>query len=89
VLFIIVCTTNSVVLADMQMLFVRSALWHCGYVAPWVLRPLPPSRIDEVGSRDLLLAFGWVLSSGNLLDFLLAEKLHQLDMLSSAPMVRP
>ncbi|KAK7153218.1 hypothetical protein R3I93_011193 [Phoxinus phoxinus] len=72
---------------DMQLLFVRSALWHCGYGAPWVLGPRPPSHIDEVGSRDLLLAFGWVLSSGNLLDFLLAEKVHQLDVLSSAPTI--
>ncbi|ROL53587.1 hypothetical protein DPX16_4359 [Anabarilius grahami] len=72
---------------DMQLLFVRSALWHCGYGAPWVVGPRPPSHIEEVGSRDLLLAFGWVLSSGNLLDFLLAEKVHQLDMLSSAPVI--
>ncbi|KAK9960143.1 hypothetical protein ABG768_010218 [Culter alburnus] len=72
---------------DMQLLFVRSALWHCGYGAPWVVGPRPPSHIEEVGSRDLLLALGWVLSSGNLLDFLLAEKVHQLDMLSSAPTI--
>ncbi|XP_067311424.1 tubulin epsilon and delta complex protein 1 [Pseudorasbora parva] len=70
---------------DMQLLYVRSALWHCGYGAPWVVGPRPPSDIEEVGSRDLLLALGWVLSSGNLLDVLLAEKVHQLDMLLSAP----
>ncbi|KTG40468.1 hypothetical protein cypCar_00002872, partial [Cyprinus carpio] len=72
---------------DVQLLFVRSALCHCGYGAPWVVGPRSPSHIEEVGSRDLLLAFGWVLSSGNLLDFLLAEKVHQLDTLSSAPKI--
>ncbi|XP_058606281.1 tubulin epsilon and delta complex protein 1 isoform X2 [Onychostoma macrolepis] len=70
---------------DVQLLFVRSALCHCGYGATWVVGPRPPSHIEEVGSRDLLLAFSWVLSSGNLLDFLLAEKVHQLETLSSAP----
>ncbi|XP_042598525.1 tubulin epsilon and delta complex protein 1-like isoform X3 [Cyprinus carpio] len=72
---------------DVQLLFVRSALCHCGYGAPWVVGPRSRSHIEEVGSRDLLLAFGWVLSSGNLLDFLLAEKVHQLDTLSSAPKI--
>ncbi|XP_073683464.1 tubulin epsilon and delta complex protein 1 [Garra rufa] len=72
---------------DMQLLFVRSALCYCGYGAPWVVGPRPPSHIEEVGSRDLLLAFGWVLASGNLLDFMLAEKVYQLDTLSSAPMI--
>ncbi|XP_026141602.1 tubulin epsilon and delta complex protein 1 isoform X1 [Carassius auratus] len=72
---------------DVQLLFVRSALSHCGYGPPWVVGPWPPSHIEEVGSRDLLLAFGWVLSSGNLLDFLLAEKIHQLDTLSSEPLI--
>ncbi|XP_059375163.1 tubulin epsilon and delta complex protein 1 isoform X2 [Carassius carassius] len=72
---------------DMQLLFVRSALCYCGYGAPWVVGPWPPSHTEEVGSRDLLLAFGWVLSSGNLLDFMLAEKVHQLDTLSSAPLI--
>ncbi len=81
--------THSVVLADVQLLFVRSALCHCGYRAPWVVGPRPSNDIEEVGSRDLLLAFGWVLSSGNLPDFLLAEKVHQLDSLSSAPLVSP
>nr|XP_055028436.1 tubulin epsilon and delta complex protein 1 isoform X2 [Misgurnus anguillicaudatus] len=70
---------------DTQLLFVKSALWHCGYGAPWVVGPWSPSHIEEVGSRDLLLAFGWVLSHRNLLEFLLAEKVHQLDTLSSAP----
>ncbi|XP_051502657.1 tubulin epsilon and delta complex protein 1-like isoform X1 [Myxocyprinus asiaticus] len=72
---------------DTQLLFVRSALWHCGYGAPWVVAPRPPSHLEEVGSRELLLAFGWVLSSGKLLEFLLAEKVHDLDTLSSAPRV--
>ncbi|XP_043118877.1 tubulin epsilon and delta complex protein 1 isoform X2 [Puntigrus tetrazona] len=72
---------------DVQLLFVRSALCHCGYGAPWVVGSRPPGQREEVGSRDLLLAFGWVLSSGNLLDFLLAENVHQLDTLSSAPMI--
>ncbi|XP_055028435.2 tubulin epsilon and delta complex protein 1 isoform X1 [Misgurnus anguillicaudatus] len=69
---------------DTQLLFVKSALWHCGYGAPWVVGPRSPSHVKEVGSRDLLLAFGWVLSHRNLLEFLLAEKVHQLDTLSSA-----
>lgn len=72
---------------DTQLLFVKSALWHCGYGAPWVVGPRSPSTIEEAGSRDLLLAFGWVLSHRNLLEFLLAEKVHQLDTLSSAPKV--
>ncbi|RXN19112.1 dynein light chain axonemal [Labeo rohita] len=72
---------------DMQLLFVRSALCHCGYGAPWVVGPRPPSHIEEVGSRDLLLAFSWVLSTGNLLDVLLAENVHQLDSLSSGPTI--
>ncbi|KAL1258256.1 hypothetical protein QQF64_011500 [Cirrhinus molitorella] len=72
---------------DMQLLFVRSALCYCGYGAPWVLGPQPPSHIKEVGSRDLLLAFGWVLSTGKLLDFLLTEKVYQLDTLSSGPTI--
>ncbi|KAI7804547.1 tubulin epsilon and delta complex protein 1 [Triplophysa rosa] len=70
---------------DTQLLFVRSALWHCGYGALWVVGPQPPSHIEEVGSRDLLLALGWVLSFRNLLESLLAEKVYQLDTLSSAP----
>ncbi|XP_050989692.1 tubulin epsilon and delta complex protein 1 [Labeo rohita] len=72
---------------NMQLLFVRSALCHCGYGAPWVVGPRPPSHIEEVGSRDLLLAFSWVLSTGNLLDVLLAENVHQLDSLSSGPTI--
>uniref|UniRef100_A0A8C2AAS2 Si:dkey-84k17.2 n=1 Tax=Cyprinus carpio TaxID=7962 RepID=A0A8C2AAS2_CYPCA len=72
---------------DMQLLFVRSALCYCGYGAPWVVGPWSPSHIEEVRSRDLLLAFGWVLSSGNLPDFMLAEKVHQFDTLSSAPLI--
>ncbi|XP_016323393.1 uncharacterized protein C14orf80 homolog isoform X2 [Sinocyclocheilus anshuiensis] len=62
---------------DIQLLFVRSALCYCGYGASWVVGPWPPRHIEEVGSRDLLLAFSWVLSLGNLLDFMLAEKIPQ------------
>ncbi|XP_016137838.1 uncharacterized protein C14orf80 homolog isoform X2 [Sinocyclocheilus grahami] len=76
---------------DVQLLFVRSALCHCGYGAPWVVGSRPPSHMEEVGSGDLLLAFGWVLSSGNLLDYLLAEKIAQgptpgqLDVVAHGP----
>lgn len=70
---------------DTQLQFVKSVLWHCGYGALWVVGPEPPSHIEEVGSRDLLLAFGWVLSYRNLLESLLAEKVYQLDALASAP----
>ncbi|XP_005158802.1 tubulin epsilon and delta complex protein 1 isoform X2 [Danio rerio] len=72
---------------DTQLLFVRSALCYCGYGAPWVVEPRPTSHIEEMESRDLLLALGWLLASGNLLDFLLAEKVYQLDTLSSAPTI--
>ncbi|XP_056333757.1 tubulin epsilon and delta complex protein 1 [Danio aesculapii] len=72
---------------DTQLLFVRSALCYCGYGAPWVVEPRPTSHIEEMESRDLLLALGWLLASGNLLDFLLAEKIYQLDTLSSAPTI--
>ncbi|XP_030643288.1 tubulin epsilon and delta complex protein 1 [Chanos chanos] len=67
---------------DSQSLFVRSALWHCGYGAEWVLEPKAGSLRVCVGSRDLLLAFGWILSSGNPLEFLLEEKAQQLERLS-------
>lgn len=90
------CTSDSlcplyltIMLTDTQLLFVKSALWHCGYGALWVVGPRTPSHIEEVGSRDLLLAFGWVLSYKNLLETLLAEKVYQLDTLSSAPKVSP
>ncbi|TRY90378.1 hypothetical protein DNTS_009341 [Danionella cerebrum] len=70
---------------DMQLQFVRSALCHSGYGAPWALDPRTPSNMEQMESRDLLLALGWLLSSGNLLDGLLAENVHQLDPLTSAP----
>lgn len=84
------CATHlTIVFPDTQLLFVRNALWHCGYGALWVVGPQPPSHIEEVGSRELLLALGWVLSFRNLLESLLAERVYKLDTLSSAPKVRP
>ncbi|XP_062378817.1 tubulin epsilon and delta complex protein 1 isoform X2 [Sardina pilchardus] len=66
--------------------FVRSALWHCGYGARWVVAPQAGSCCgDAVGSRELLLAFGWMLSSGSLLEFLLGERVLQMQPLAVPP----
>ncbi|KAI4876303.1 hypothetical protein NFI96_004354 [Prochilodus magdalenae] len=67
---------------DPQLVFVKSALWYTGY-GGWWMAPSCTS-IEEIGSRDLLLALGWVMSSENLLEFLLGEKVLELELLSSA-----
>ncbi|XP_026869828.2 tubulin epsilon and delta complex protein 1 [Electrophorus electricus] len=69
---------------DSQFRFVSSALWHSGYRGWWVAGPRACGSRHEVGSRDLLLAFGWVMASGNLLVSLLGEKGLELELLSSA-----
>ena len=61
-------------------------LWQFGYGAPW-LAP-EGGRGEEAGSRDLLLALGWVISSGSLLEALLAERAQGLETLSKLPGVR-
>ncbi|XP_063080143.1 tubulin epsilon and delta complex protein 1 [Engraulis encrasicolus] len=73
-----------------QARFVRSALWHCGYGARWVVPTQAGSgyggdRGGGVGSRELLLAFGWMLSSGSLLEYLLGERVLQLQPLALPP----
>ncbi|XP_060789543.1 tubulin epsilon and delta complex protein 1 isoform X2 [Neoarius graeffei] len=69
--------------SDTQFCFVKSALWHSGYGAWWVVGPWACEN-GEIGSRDLLLAFSWLIASGNLLEALLQERLLHLDILSSA-----
>lgn len=67
---------------------VREALWQCGYGASWIVvttAGLCPR--SEVGSRELLVAFGWVLSSGSLLEALLRARSLELDILSLPPTV--
>ena len=72
--------------ADAQARFVRSALWHCGYRARWVVAPQAGGCCgDGVGSRELLLALGWMLSSGSLLEFLLGERVLQMQPLALPP----
>ncbi|KAL0969745.1 hypothetical protein UPYG_G00231720 [Umbra pygmaea] len=67
---------------ESQSRHVRGALWQCGYGASWVVGQDPDCHPSEVGSRDLLLAFGWVLSSGNLLEIMLKARALELDSLS-------
>ncbi|XP_066515650.1 tubulin epsilon and delta complex protein 1 isoform X2 [Hoplias malabaricus] len=67
---------------DTQLRFVRSALWYSGYGGSWVTRAQASRNIEEIGSRHLLLALGWVISSENLLESLLGEKVHELEVLS-------
>ncbi|XP_027015865.1 tubulin epsilon and delta complex protein 1 isoform X2 [Tachysurus fulvidraco] len=69
---------------DTQLLFVKSALWHSGYGGWWVVQPHPCESRERIGSRDLLLAFSWLIASGNLFEALMRERLLQLDVLSSA-----
>ncbi|XP_023681099.1 tubulin epsilon and delta complex protein 1 [Paramormyrops kingsleyae] len=52
-----------------QVSLVRSMLVHYGYGAQWLRGDR--SQWDAVGSRDLLLALGWLLSTGSLLESLL------------------
>ncbi|CAB1335500.1 unnamed protein product [Coregonus sp. 'balchen'] len=77
------CTT----LSDLDS-HVREALWQCGYGASWIV--VTTARLSprsEVGSRELLVAFGWVLSSGSLLEALLRARSLELDILSLPPTV--
>ncbi|KAF5901741.1 dynein light chain 1, axonemal, partial [Clarias magur] len=67
-----------------QFRFVQSALWHSGYGGWWVVGPRACDITEEIGSRDLLLAFSWLIASGNLLEALLRDRLLELDVLSSA-----
>ncbi|MCJ8737132.1 hypothetical protein PDJAM_G00020650 [Pangasius djambal] len=69
---------------ETQLRFVKSALWHSGYGGWWVVGPRACESREEIGSRDLLLAFSWLIASGNLLEALLRERLLQSDVLSSA-----
>ncbi|XP_076834634.1 tubulin epsilon and delta complex protein 1 isoform X2 [Brachyhypopomus gauderio] len=69
---------------DAQFRFVSSALWQSGYRSWWVASPRACGSRHGVGSRDLLLALGWVMASGNLLESLLGDKVLELDVLSSA-----
>ncbi|KAG7465785.1 hypothetical protein MATL_G00157390 [Megalops atlanticus] len=62
---------------------VSSALWQCGYGAQWLQGGW--SLVEEVGSRGLLLALGWVMSSGGLLESLLAETASGLETLAALP----
>ncbi|KAG9336073.1 hypothetical protein JZ751_002420 [Albula glossodonta] len=61
-----------------QARLVGDVLWQCGYGAPWLMG-------GEAGSRDLLLALGWVISSGSLLETLLADQAVGLETLSTLP----
>ncbi|KAG9268460.1 hypothetical protein AMEX_G17441 [Astyanax mexicanus] len=70
---------------DPELEFVRSALWYTGYGGWWVTRAQTCKSPGKIGSRDLLLALGWVMSSDNLLETLLAEKVQELELLSSTP----
>uniref|UniRef100_A0A4W5Q3U1 Tubulin epsilon and delta complex 1 n=1 Tax=Hucho hucho TaxID=62062 RepID=A0A4W5Q3U1_9TELE len=77
------CTT----LSDLDS-HVREALWQCGYGASWIVVTTARLRPrSEVGSRELLVAFGWVLSSGSLLEALLRARSLELDILSLPPTV--
>ncbi|KAM9466058.1 tubulin epsilon and delta complex protein 1 [Clarias gariepinus] len=67
-----------------QFHFVQSALWHSGYGGWWVIGPRACDFTEEVGSRDLLLAFSWLIASGDLLEALLRDSFLELDVLSSA-----
>ncbi|KAK3537864.1 hypothetical protein QTP70_019834 [Hemibagrus guttatus] len=69
---------------DTQLHFVKSALWHSGYGGWWVVHPQACESREKIGSRDLLLAFSWLIASGNLFEALIRERLLQLDVLSSA-----
>ncbi|XP_062863827.1 tubulin epsilon and delta complex protein 1 [Trichomycterus rosablanca] len=69
---------------EWQWRFVRSALWHSGYGEWWVVGSRACGNREEIGSRDLLLAAGWLLASGNLLEGMLRERVQQLEVLSSA-----
>ncbi|KAJ8291198.1 hypothetical protein GJAV_G00022520 [Gymnothorax javanicus] len=69
-----------------QARLVSGVLWQLGYGAPWLGRTLSGGSLgQEVGSRDLLLALGWVISCGGLLEALLAEQTLGLETLTAPP----
>ncbi|KAL4623845.1 hypothetical protein GN956_G18763 [Arapaima gigas] len=70
---------------DDQHGLVRNLLFQCGYGAPWLLGV--EGQMGTVGSRDLLLALGWVLSSGSLLENLLREAAQGLEVFSEVTKV--
>uniref|UniRef100_A0A8B9EKP0 Tubulin epsilon and delta complex 1 n=1 Tax=Anser cygnoides TaxID=8845 RepID=A0A8B9EKP0_ANSCY len=73
VFFITVLTTlpgTELRLPDTQIRFVKSALWYHGYGRPELYR-LPSD--GSAGSRELLLAFSWLLHRISLLEQLLAR----------------
>lgn len=65
-----VCNVNCFALAGSQVRFVKSALWYHGYTRPQ-LHGLPAD--GSRGSRELLLAFSWLLHPLRLLEQLLAH----------------
>ncbi|KAJ8341885.1 hypothetical protein SKAU_G00341760 [Synaphobranchus kaupii] len=71
-----------------QARLVSAVLWQFGYGAPWLAQTRGEDGWgEEVGSRDLLLALGWVISSGSLLETLLGEQAGGLETLTSLPEV--
>ncbi|XP_061117305.1 tubulin epsilon and delta complex protein 1 isoform X1 [Conger conger] len=69
-----------------QARLVSGMLWQLGYGAPWLAGTRGEGgRGEEAGSRDLLLALGWVISSGNLLEALLGEQAEGLETLTNLP----
>lgn len=56
--------------SDNQISFVKAALWYHGYGRPELYR-LPSD--GSAGSRELLLAFSWLLHRLSLLEQLLAR----------------
>lgn len=63
-------TLSCFVLSGAQVRFVKSALWYHGYGRPQLQR-LPAD--GSAGSRELLLAFSWLLHRLGLLEQLLAR----------------
>lgn len=53
---------------------VSTGLWKSGYYAGWMYQ----SQMGGVTSRELLLAFGWLLAAGTL-EKLLTRRVQQLD----------
>ncbi|XP_051941768.1 tubulin epsilon and delta complex protein 1 isoform X2 [Hippocampus zosterae] len=67
------CTQIKNVTPECKML-VSTGLWQSGYYAGWMYR----SQTGGVTSRELLLAFGWLLADGTL-EKLLTRRVQQLD----------
>ncbi|XP_077477364.1 tubulin epsilon and delta complex protein 1 [Stigmatopora argus] len=66
-------TQTKNVTSECKML-VRTGLWKSGYYAGW----LYDKKVEGVSSRELLLAFGWLLAAGTL-EELLIRRVQQLD----------